>query len=86
MNNKSCILAYRAPNASRFLTRFEQTRRNGLERREDRRIDLSKQQPDKSPETVDRDANPPRRIFKISAARLRQVERLRRERPNSLLT
>jgi hypothetical protein len=75
MNRKSCILTYRAPNATRFLTRAEQTRRNGLERREDR-LDRSKQQPDKSPEIVDRAANPPRKVFKISAARLRKVERL----------
>ncbi|MDX6404646.1 MAG: hypothetical protein QOH70_2101 [Blastocatellia bacterium] len=68
MNRKSYLAAYRAPNVSRFLTRFEQTRRNGLEQREDKRLGLLKEKAETSSisDLTSHPQPPTRKVHKIS--------------------
>ena len=85
MNRKSYLAAYRAPNVSRFLTQFEQTRRNGVEQREDKRLGLLKKDTENSSadDLCSHPQQPTRKVHKISRLRLRQVQKLRRDRANS---
>lgn len=80
MDHKT-LLAYRAPNVSRFLTQFERARRSGLQRHDDKRLASIKQKTaDSSTGAQPAQNSQPRRVIKISATRLRQVQKLKIER------